>query len=163
MNKAIIYTPLAAVCLALLGMPAALATDVTTTFQVSGTISTSCTVTALDLDFGQLSAVGPTDGQTTITVNCASGVAYTVDLAGTSPGCGDDNGAEFCLFNSSSVPLAYWLYSDAGHTTLWGRGTTVAGTGAGADQTLTVYGQTDEPHGQGTGTYTDTVTVTVAY
>jgi spore coat protein U-like protein len=58
------------------------------------------------------------------------------------------------------------LYSNAGRTTVWGNtvGTdTVAGTGTGATQSLTVYGRVPVQSTPGAGTYTDTVITTVTY
>jgi len=62
--------------------------------------------------------------------------------------------------------VAYQLYRDSGRTQVWGNtvGTdTVAGTGTGSAQPLTVYAivpaQTTPP----AGTYTDTVVVSVTH
>jgi spore coat protein U-like protein len=62
--------------------------------------------------------------------------------------------------------LGYSLYQNLGHSTNWGNtiGTdTETGTGNGALQPLTVYGQL--PAGQivALGNYTDTITATVTY
>jgi spore coat protein U-like protein len=68
---------------------------------------------------------------------------------------------------SGGNTLNYSLFSNAGRTTNWGNniGTdTVAGTGTGALQTLTVYGRI--PASQTTapvGSYSDTITVTVTF
>jgi len=66
----------------------------------------------------------------------------------------------------SSSHLAYKLFSNSGHTTNWGNtvGTdTVAGTGTGAAQSLTVYGQITAAQFVRPGSYTDTVTATITY
>jgi spore coat protein U-like protein len=64
--------------------------------------------------------------------------------------------------------LNYNIYTTTGRTTVWGDGTagtaTLAGTGTGAAQAVTVYGrvnsgQTSVP----AGSYADTVAVTVTY
>ena len=60
----------------------------------------------------------------------------------------------------------YTLYRDAARTQLWGTtiGTdTVAGTGAGADQTLTIYARTPTQTVPPPGVYTDAVTITITY
>ena len=62
--------------------------------------------------------------------------------------------------------LDYGLYTDVGRATNWGNTVgddAVTGTGSGAAQTLTVYGQI--PAGQliEIGAYTDTITATVTY
>jgi len=75
--------------------------------------------------------------------------------------------------NGTNNYLAYQLYQDSGHSTVWNAtnvGTVggtggVSGTGSGSNQTLTVYALI--PAGTAvpatTGTYTDTVVVTVNY
>ena len=61
--------------------------------------------------------------------------------------------------------LTYGLYKDASHAQPWGSttGQTVAGTGTGSAQNVTVYGlipiQTSPP----IGTYQDYVIVTITY
>jgi spore coat protein U-like protein len=60
----------------------------------------------------------------------------------------------------------YRLYRDAGRTQNWGNsiGTdTLAGTGNGAAQAITVYGRVPAQSTPAAGTYTDTVAVTVTY
>src|SRR5690606_41443802 len=61
--------------------------------------------------------------------------------------------------------VAYQLYSDAGLTQVWGEtiGTdTVAGTGTGAVQALSVYGEVPSANSPA-GTYTDTITATITF
>ena len=70
------------------------------------------------------------------------------------------------LTSAASGTLNYALYQDVGRATLWGQtiGTdTVAGTGSGATQTLTVYGRIPALQGSAAGAYTDTITVTLTY
>lgn len=58
------------------------------------------------------------------------------------------------------------FFSNSGRTTNWGNtvGTdTVAGTGSGVAQTLTVYGQIPASQFVRSGSYTDTVVATVTY
>jgi len=73
-----------------------------------------------------------------------------------------------------SVPLAvakkarfYGLYKDIDRTQPWGDastpGSTVSGTGSGANQTLTVYGRVPPQTTPSAGVYADTVVVTVTY
>jgi spore coat protein U-like protein len=66
----------------------------------------------------------------------------------------------------SSSLLSYKLFSNSGYTTNWGNtvGTdTVAGTGSGVSQTLTVYGQIPAQQFVRPGCYTDTVVATLTY
>jgi spore coat protein U-like protein len=62
--------------------------------------------------------------------------------------------------------LSYALYQDAAHTKNWSNtvGTdTVAGTGNGNAQALTVYGQVGAGQFITPGAYTDTITATVIF
>ena len=62
--------------------------------------------------------------------------------------------------------LGYKLFRDSGRTQNWGNtvGTdTVAGTGNGTQQTLTIYGRVPAQTTPAPATYNDTVTVTVTY
>ncbi len=63
--------------------------------------------------------------------------------------------------------VTYGLYKDTDRAQPWGDaatpGSTVAGTGNGATQTLTVYGRVPPQATPSAGVYTDTVVVTVTY
>jgi spore coat protein U-like protein len=62
--------------------------------------------------------------------------------------------------------LHYQLFSNSGYTTNWGNtvGTdTLAGTGNGTTQPLTVYGQIPAQQLATPGSYTDTIIVSVTY
>lgn len=156
---------------AALGLTAgsAMAATSTTTFGVSATVEDSCSVSASALGFGSIDPIANvnTDTNTTIDVTCSNTTAYDVGLdAGTTT---DATVTSRQMSDGSATPnlLDYGLYTDSGRTTNWGNtvGTdTVAGTGDGTAQTLTVYGRV--PSGQQTaavGSYTDTITVTVTY
>jgi spore coat protein U-like protein len=66
----------------------------------------------------------------------------------------------------ASALLNYAMFSNSTRTTNWGQtvGTdTVTGTGNGAAQALTVYGQVTAGQFVAPGAYTDTITATVTY
>jgi spore coat protein U-like protein len=137
-------------------IPAAYADTQTTTFTVTATVLNTCSATATNLAFGNYVDV-TIDQTSTVSVTCTSGGAYTVGLS---------NGANYSAgrrMTNGSAFLSYELYSNAGRTVVWDETTTVAGTGSGAAQDLTVYGRL--PGGQGliAGSYTDTITATVTY
>jgi len=71
------------------------------------------------------------------------------------------------LMTDGSNTLEYNLYTDAGRTTVWGDGTassvTAAGTGSGAQQSLTVYGRIPASQSVPAGSYSDTVTATINF
>ena len=67
---------------------------------------------------------------------------------------------------AGGVTMAYALFSNPARTLNWGQtdGTdTVGGTGNGAAQSLTVYGQISAGQFVKPGNYIDTITATVTY
>jgi spore coat protein U-like protein len=140
----------------------------TNTFTVSATVSAACVIGTNNLAFPSYSPTSSsnTDGSTTLNVTCTNGTAYTVGLdAGT--GSGSTIETRKMTGASAGSSLAYSLYSNSNRTSVWGStvGTnTVAGTGSGAAQSLTVYGRI--PANQtsvAATTYNDTITVTVTF
>jgi spore coat protein U-like protein len=135
----------------------------TTSFQVTTVVQATCTITANPLAFGNYSGL-MLNSSSTISVTCSKATAYNVGLnAGTTTGATVANRS---MTGPASTLLKYKLFSNSGYTTNWGNtvGTdTVAGTGSGAAQPLTVYGQI--PAGQlvRPGSYADTITATVTY
>lgn len=134
-------------------------------FLVSATVVKKCTVSAGTLNFGNgvgllTSAVNAT---TTLGVQCSNGTPYNVGLdAGQNSG-GSITARKMVL---GANGISYQLYQNAARSTVWGTtiGTnTVAGTGTGNTQSLTVYGSVPAQTTPPAGTYNDTVTVTVTY
>jgi spore coat protein U-like protein len=67
---------------------------------------------------------------------------------------------------NTTTTLSFQLYQDTGHATVWGntQGTnTVGGTGTGAVQTITIYGQVPAQTTPVPDTYQTTVTATVYF
>lgn len=137
-------------------------------FTVSATVIKGCSVsTGNNLNFGTvdgLATTGNTDQLTTISVTCSKPTPYTVALI---PSNSDTGGAGMMSgtgTNTDKVP--YRLYQDAARTTnVWGNivgSNTVANTGTGLVQSLTVYGRVPSAHFT-PDSYSDTVTVNVAY
>ncbi len=146
-------------------MSAAHAATVTTNLQVSATVISACAVSATTLNFGSsinpTVAVLPIDASTTLTVQCTATTPYSVALS-----AGANSGGNFAAraIQNGGAALGYQLYTDALRTTVWNESTGVmAGTGSGANQSLTVYGRLPSLTGAVPGTYTDTVVVTVTY
>ncbi len=142
----------------------ALAQTATGSFNVTATVGSTCSVSASNVAFGNYTA-SQLDASGAVSVTCTNGTAYAVGLnAGTGTAA---TVATRRMTGPSSQTLIYSLYQDALRTLLWGNTVgidTVAGTGNGATQTLTVYGRV--PAAQltvGAGSYTDTITVTVSY
>lgn len=143
----------------------ALAATAAGTMPVSMTIQASCTLASSSgVAFGTQGVLsGNVDTSGSLGVQCTSSTPYTVALdAG--GGTGATTAARKMSNGGSTV--TYALYRDSSRTQLWGdtQGTdTVAGTGNGSSQTLTVYGRVVAQPTPTAGSYTDTVNVTITY
>lgn len=150
---------------AVASMSAHAATPVTANLNTSATISAACTIAATDVNFGTVtpSATGTASATGTLTAVCTNGTGYKITIsAGNS---GSDAGRTMKGSTGNADVFAYNLFSDAAHTAVW-KSTEVdgvAGTGNGAKQTLTVYGQAPLNQYLKPDTYNDTLTVTLAY
>lgn len=146
-------------CMQLLRLRLLLAAGLALQAAVAGA---SCTVETVAVVFGPYDAIAGTDldGVGSITVSCAPGADYRIDLS-----AGSGSHAVRAL-RAGAVALAYNLYTDAGHNMVWGDGSagTVSVHGTGSGQTHTVYGRI--PGGQTqavAGVYTDVIVVTVEF
>ncbi|HXG27581.1 MAG TPA: spore coat U domain-containing protein [Nevskiales bacterium] len=144
------------------GMAAAATT--TTTFQVTATVTSACSVSATNLSFGAYDPTSaiPKDATSTINVTCTLLAPYAVRLSG--GGSGDT--AARVMDGGTSTDLGYQLYSDALRTTVWGNTGTddVAGVGGGLVAVPhTVYGRIAAGQDVEPGSYVDTVTVSVDF
>ncbi|WP_246526766.1 Csu type fimbrial protein [Plastoroseomonas hellenica] len=142
--------------------PASAATA-TGTFQVTATVQATCLISANPLAFGTYTGT-QTDATTTLAVTCTNTTPYTVGLdAGTATGATVTTRR---MTGPASAFLNYALFSDSARTINWGNtvGTnTVAGTGSGAAQTLTVYGRVPAAQFVAPGAYVDTITATITF
>jgi spore coat protein U-like protein len=141
----------------------AFATVATATFAVSTTIAATCGVSTTPLSFGTYT--GLVESSTaSVTVTCTNGTTYNVGLsAGAATGASTNNRS---LTGPAGALLSYELDSDSAHTVNWGNivsTDTIAGTGTGLGQTLTVYGQIHAGQFYAPGPYNDTITATVTY
>jgi spore coat protein U domain-containing protein, fimbrial subunit CupE1/2/3/6 len=131
-------------------------------FTASANVTSQCSVSASTLDFGTVGLLtANTDNTSALTVQCASGVAYQVGL---------DNGQHATgttrRLQGPGGFVTYELYRNATRTQRWGatlNNDTVAGSGNGGNQALTVYGRVPGQTTPSAGTYNDTITVTVTY
>jgi spore coat protein U-like protein len=145
---------------------AALAATATATFNVQIIIASECKVqSTATLNFGSDGVLDANnDATTTLGIQCTQNTAYTVGL---SAGVGSGATVAARKMTGSGVPtVTYSLYRDAGRTLVWGTtiGTdTVAGTGNGAVQSVTVYGRVPPQTTPPPDTYVDTITATVTY
>ena len=158
---------IALVACGLLGAASPLwAATATTTFAIGGTVVGLCSVSATALSFGTTIpdvVAANIDATTSINATCANTLPYTIAL-----NAGGGTGATFAVrkMTSGANTMNYSLYTDSGHSNVWGDGTagsvTSAGTGTGAAQTITVYGRIP-PQTVTPGVYNDTITVTITY
>ncbi|HEY9234788.1 MULTISPECIES: Csu type fimbrial protein [Phenylobacterium] len=144
----------------------ALAATTTTTFPVSATVLTACSVTALPLAFGAYdpTSTTPLDAETTLTVLCTAGTSFTVGLnAGAASGATVTTRA----MTKGTDTLDYALFQEAARTNNWGNtpasDTPAATTATALPNTLTVYGRVAAEQNVPLGAYSDTITVTVNY
>ena len=148
---------------------AAFAGTNTVNVGVSANITNNCTVgnvSAIAFTYDPIvaNASTPATATGTIDVTCTSGAAWSLDL---------DNGQNHSnatlsqnrAMKSGSSYLSYDIYEDSSHSTVWlsGSGKDVTGTGSGAAQTQTMYGQVPAAQNVPAGTYNDTVVATVNF
>jgi spore coat protein U-like protein len=137
-------------------------TTASTHFPVSVTVVSACTISATNLAFGTYTKA-LINSTSTISVTCTNTTTYNVGL---SAGAGGSVTTRK-MPGPGGYSLGYKLCSDGTScSTNWGNtvGTdTKAGTGTGALQSLTVYGQLPAGQNVEAGNYTDTITATVTY
>jgi spore coat protein U-like protein len=162
MKSALPAIALAFVALGLATKPAVAATA-TTPFGVSATVQATCLVSATPLAFGTYTGAVATS-TSAVSVTCTNTTTYNVGLS-----AGLATGATVTtrqMTGPASALLGYALFSDSSRTINWGQtiGTdTVFGTGNGAAQPITVYGQATAGQFVAPGVYNDTITATVTY
>lgn len=147
----------------------------TTAMDVSTNVVAACLVSATNIDFGTTDGTDVVNTTGTITVNCSSGASYNVAL---DAGLHSLNGGYRGVQNAAGDIIVYSLWKDAGYTDQWGDsdfantyplGSSVAGTGTGVAQQLTVEAVLDSTSGSPGNVFTpdtiysDTVTVTVHF
>ena len=137
----------------------------TGTLSVTLEIQGACTLSGTSpIAFGTQRVLSAnTDATGSLAVQCTDSTPYAVSLdAGA--GAGATTGLR--KMTSGATTVDYALYRDSSRTLAWGntQGTdTVAGTGNGGNQTLTVYGRVPSQASPAPGSYADTVNVTVTY
>ena len=135
----------------------------TSNFNVTATVVASCQIATTDMAFGNYSGV-QLDGQSTVTATCTNTTPYTIGLsAGTFAGATVTTRR---MTGPGAAGLPYSLFREAGRTTNWGVtvGTdTVAGTGNGAAQPLSVFGRIPAGQFASPGSYSDTILATLTY
>ncbi len=147
----------------------AMAATTTTAPTITVNVAAACQVTPQNLNFGSYDSLATTNlsSTTQISINCSKNTTFTVEL---NAGQHASSGFNRNMANGANL-LAYQLYTDSSHTTVWGDGTsgsgTLSGTGTGPGVahaiTETVYGEVPAQQSVPVGSYSDTITVTVAF
>jgi spore coat protein U-like protein len=150
----------------------ALAGTATSNLSVTASVSANCTISTSPVAFGAYDPVSANaatalDGTGTVTVTCTSVSSATITLG---------QGSNANTSSTDTVPLrrmtdgsanflSYFLYQNAGRTTVWGNtaGTGVGHTGTGTATAITVYGRTTAGQNVPAGSYADTVVATVTF
>lgn len=162
MKKSVMNSLLA---LGLLGGVAQAATA-TTTFQSKIIITAACAVTATPLDFLTTGLITANiDATSTLAVTCTNTTPYNVGLGVGTFGT-TVTARKMKVSAAATDAVGYSMFRDSARTLNWGNTVatdTLAGTGNGLAQSLTVYGRVPAQAAVAPGTYTDTVTVTVTY
>jgi spore coat protein U-like protein len=144
----------------------------TSNLSVTATITNNCIISTSDVAFGAYDPIvahasSALNGTGTVTVTCTSGASAIITLGQASHANPSSTDAvpKRRMHNSGSSKLSYFLYSNAGWTTVWGNtaGTGVAHTGIGTATAMTVYGQVTAGQNVAAGSYSDTVVATVTF
>lgn len=134
-------------------------------FTVTAVNNKTCRVTANDLNFGSVTAfsiAANRDVNGSATITCTNGTAYRVLIGNGLTGTGPT--ARKMTNGANSV--TYAIYRDVARTQAWGSTSGVnslAGTGTGLAQTITMYGRVPPQAVPPPGNYSDTVVMTIEY
>lgn len=146
----------------------------TGTFNVTADVQGSCLITSTtDIAFGtydpsDVNFATPLDQSGSVDVRCVKGMSPTVTLDQGQNGTGTCAApARAMKEGTTSELLNYEIYSDAGHSSVWGcdASNDVAFTAASSTTatTLTTYGRIPAGQNVGLGSFSDVVTVEVAF
>jgi spore coat protein U-like protein len=163
-NRIFSTAMIAAVGVLTLGLASTAANAATASapMAVSATVQATCLISANNLAFGNYSGV-QLDATSNVSVTCTNTTPYNVGL---NQGLATGATVTTRQMQSGTNLLNYAIFSDTGRTTNWGNtvGTdTVAGTGTGSAQSISVYGRIAASQYVKPGAYTDTITATVNY
>jgi spore coat protein U-like protein len=151
-----------------LGLAApALAQTATANLSVTATVTKNCSITTTAVAFGSYdpivaNATTPLDGSGSVVVTCTKGAGTRIDL-----GLGSNAAGSVRQMLGGADLLTYELYTDSGHSTVWGSGAGAGQTIATAPnknpRTFTVYGRVPAGQDVGAASYADTVVATINF
>jgi spore coat protein U domain-containing protein, fimbrial subunit CupE1/2/3/6 len=125
--------------------------------------SANCSISTSGLNFGTYDVFSSLDDNITATiiVNCMKKKPYSISLSSGSGTFGSRT------LTSTVGTLAYNLFLDPTHLSIWGDGSsgtsTITGTGTGSNVNTPVYGRIPAGQNVAVGTYSDLITVTVTF
>lgn len=127
-----------------------------------------CTVNTTSVNFGayDIGSAATLDSTGSITLQCTESTPVTVTI-GPSLVSGALVPRSMNLVSGSDA-LNYNLYTDAGHSSIWGDGTqgtatVVSSVTAGIPRNETIYGTAPAGQNVAVGSYSDTLTVTIMW
>lgn len=145
----------------------------------AGSAQAGCTISSTGLAFGAYqpltfagkltsAAVVSTATVSVVCTGITGGGAYTIALGPSTTGSGDRISTRYLAHLNGGAPMAFNVYTDTNHSSVWGNttGALLSGSIATGDSNLshTVYGRI--PAGQNTlkaGSYSDSLTMTITY
>lgn len=139
--------------------------------DVSASVSAVCTISAAPMSFGAYdpivaNASSALTAQSDITVQCTDGAAASIVLGlGQNSDAGTDDDPKRRMSDGGTELLSYGLFSDAGHSVIWGNSSNsdVEHTGTGAAAQLSVFGSIPGGQNVKAGSYSDTVLATINF
>ena len=124
-------------------------------------VHAGCALNVVGLNFGEYDIFNTQDTHitTNIAVTCDAASSFEVSLS-----AGSGTFASRTLVGDAH-PLAYNLYVDPAHVTIWGDGSpgTMTVSGTGTSSNFTVYGRIPARQNASVGSYSDTITVTITF
>jgi spore coat protein U-like protein len=133
-------------------------------FQVTGTVTANCAVSATNLVFPPQSVINAlVDAQSDIFVTCTTSAPYWIGLDGGSTAASDPTQRKMSLAGQT---ITYGLYRDPARSLPWGATkdvNTASGTGSATSTSFPVYGRMPAQSTPAPGTYQDTIVVTVNF
>jgi len=155
---------------------AATGATATTSFDVSMTIKTACTVAASNVNLGTVAARRTTElsGTTAIRVTCSKGTPYNIGLRSTRANAATNGTGTMSGSTGNADTIGYALFQTPDFSKAWGDTATSIDVGNGAGRTsddgLTAFSHSvyvkvpgSEITNKTADTYRDTITVTVNY
>lgn len=157
--------------LALLGSGAAFGGSDTANLTVGATVVDNCIISTSDLTFGNYdpifaNAAATLDGSGSVTITCTTGASAAITLGqGANADAGSTDAVPLRRMTDGTNFLSYFLYSNAGLTTVWGNeeNSDVEATGDGEADLRPVYGSVAAAQNVPAGSYSDTVVATVTF